>query len=56
LNVSKAITLAGGFTERASKTSIYVIRATDNNKQKTKINLKSSIFPGDELIIEESFF
>jgi len=53
LNVGKAISVAGGFTERASKSSIYVSR---NRANRTKITLNSPIFPGDEITIEESFF
>jgi len=56
LNVSKAVALAGGFTERASKTSIYVIRANDKNQRKIKISLNDPIYPGDIINIKESFF
>ncbi len=56
LNVSKAVALAGGYTERASKTSIFVIRANDKSHKKVKMNQNSQIYPGDILEIEESFF
>lgn len=56
LNVSKAITLAGGLTERASESSIYVIRATDPNENRIKLTLNDKVFAGDILTIEESFF
>jgi protein involved in polysaccharide export with SLBB domain len=56
LNISKAVALAGGFTERASKTSIYITRASDNNVKKIKVSLNDPIYPGDILEIEESFF
>ena len=56
LNVSKAITLAGGLTERASESSIYVVRATDSTESKIKVQLNDKVFPGDVLSIEESFF
>jgi len=56
LNVSKAITLAGGLTERASESSIYVVRATDKSESKIKVKLNDKVFPGDVLSIEESFF
>ncbi len=56
LNVSKAVALAGGFTERASKTKIYVIRASDKSQKKIKVSLNDPIYPGDIVNIEESFF
>jgi len=56
LNVSKAVALAGGFTERASKTSIYVIRANDKSQKKIKISLNDPVYPGDIIDITESFF
>jgi len=56
LNVSKAITLAGGLTERASESNIYVVRATDASESKIKVQLNDKIFPGDVLSIDESFF
>ncbi|PCJ49814.1 MAG: capsular biosynthesis protein [Gammaproteobacteria bacterium] len=56
LNISKAVALAGGFTERASKTSIYITRASDKKVKKIKVSLNDPIYPGDILDIEESFF
>ncbi len=56
LNVSKAVALAGGFTERASKSKIYVIRASDKSQKKIKVSLNDPIYPGDIINIEESFF
>lgn len=56
LTVRKAVSLAGGFSERASQSSIYVIRANDNSQKKIKVSMDSPIFPGDVLTIEESFF
>jgi protein involved in polysaccharide export with SLBB domain len=56
LNVSKAIALAGGKTERGSEDKVYVVRATDKNNKKIKISLNDSIYPGDIITIEQSFF
>lgn len=55
LTIQKAITLAGGFTERASKSSISLVGELDNNKSK-KVSLKDTVKPGDVITISESFF
>ncbi len=54
LTVQQAITIAGGFTERASANNIYVTHKNSNEKQKIKKNERIS--PGDTLTIDESFF
>ena len=56
LTVLKAVSLAGGFKDRASKSKIYVIRDGDSNQERKKVELDTRIFPGDILTIEESFF
>jgi len=57
LTLQKAVALAGGFTERASRTKIYV--AHDDAEAGTEpipLSLTSSIRPGDVITVEESFF
>lgn len=55
LTVEKAITLAGGFTNRADRKQIELV--TEKNKDVTKIvGLKASIQPGDVITVNESFF
>lgn len=56
LTVQKAITIAGGFTERASRSSIMVIRAEDSKQEPQSIDLNATVNPGDIIVIEESFF
>lgn len=56
LTVRQAIALAGGFTELASHSRIYIIRAADPNKDKKKIKMNEVIQPGDIITIDESFF
>ena len=56
LTVRKAITLAGGFKERASKEKIFVIREDDLSQSANKVDQNALIFPGDILTVEESFF
>jgi protein involved in polysaccharide export with SLBB domain len=72
LTVDKAISISGGFTERASKGSIYVIHddrqsrdkqedslegeEQDERAEKEQVELYDVIQPGDVITIEQSFF
>ncbi len=56
LNVRKAVTLAGGFTERADQDKIYIVRENDPHNAAHKIGLSGQVMPGDTLTVEESFF
>ncbi len=56
LTVRKAISLAGGFKERASREKINVIREDDKSATPKRVDLSAPMFPGDILTVEESFF
>lgn len=56
LTVEKAVTLAGGFTDRASLKNIFLIRENSTQDHKVKVGLDSPVSPGDTLIVEESLF
>jgi polysaccharide export outer membrane protein len=56
LTVRKAITLAGGFKERASREKFNIIRDDDPKQTPRKVDLNAPVLPGDILTIEESFF
>lgn len=56
LTVLKAVTLAGGFKDRASKSKMFVVRDGDSNQARQKVEMDTAIYPGDILTIEESFF
>ncbi len=56
LNVRKAVSLAGGFKERASKEKIFVVREGDAKNASQHIDLSGPVFPGDTVTVEESFF
>ena len=56
LTVRKAISLAGGFKERASREKINIIRDDDPSQTPRRVNLNAAILPGDILTVEESFF
>lgn len=56
LTVRMAVSIAGGFKERASESKIYVVRETDPSHRQAKIDLDGEVFPGDTVTVEESFF
>lgn len=56
LTVRKAISLAGGFKERASKEKIFVIHEGAADDKPIKISLEAKVKPGDIITVEESFF
>jgi polysaccharide biosynthesis/export protein VpsN len=56
LTVRKAVSLAGGFKERASRDKIFVIREEDRSQTARKVDLNAVINPGDIVTVEESFF
>ena len=55
MTVERAITLAGGFTGRASKDKIYIVRE-DSKGVPISAKLTTLIRPGDVITVEESFF
>ena len=56
LTVSKAVTIAGGFTERASQDKIFLVHENDRSGKRSKVGLYDLIHPGDTITVEESFF
>ncbi|QIL86100.1 polysaccharide export protein [Vibrio sp. HDW18] len=56
LTVNQAITIAGGFTERASKTNLFIANNDDLEAKPLKVTLLSKLQPGDILTVSESFF
>jgi len=58
LTVDKAISIAGGLGEFASSrwSKMFVIRDTDKSGRQVRVHLKSPIFPGDILTVEETTF
>lgn len=55
LTVRKAISLAGGMTDRASTDKIFVISENHPNR-KVRVSLDSQVHPGDTITIDQSFF
>mgnify|MGYP003471843607 FL=1 len=56
LTVRKAISLAGGFKERADTGKIFIIHDTDSSQKPVSVDQSSSVLPGDIITVEESFF
>ena len=56
ITVRKAITLAGGFKERASREKINIIREADVKGLSERVRLEALVQPGDVITVEESFF
>ena len=56
LTVIKAVSLAGGFSERAAQNKIYVVRENDPKQERVKVGLNDAVHPGDIVTVEESFF
>lgn len=56
MTARKAISLAGGFDERANKKRIFVIRGDQSIAEPIQIDIDSAINPGDTVTVERSFF
>lgn len=68
LTIDRAISIAGGFTERASKSSIYVMhdlktepnvegqQPDDPKADKEPVEIYDVVQPGDVITVEQSFF
>ena len=56
LTMERAISLGGGFTPRASKNKVKVLRATDPNGKAQSIKSNDPVYPGDVITVPERFF
>ena len=56
LTLLKAISLAGGFTERANKKNITVVSDTDGFGEERKIKENYVVQPGDIFTVNDAFF
>ena len=55
--VLKLIALAGGFTAKASQSSVRIVRLVDGKKTVTKnVDLGTSVMANDIIVVPESFF
>ncbi len=56
MTILKAVTTAGGFTDKASSRGTCIIREEGGAKQKIKASLDTRIRPGDTIVVPESWF
>lgn len=56
LTINKAAALAGGYTERASLTKIFIIRSNDNEQKSVSVHANAKVQPGDIITIKQSYF
>jgi protein involved in polysaccharide export with SLBB domain len=56
LTLRKAVSLAGGFTERANKKEVLVIAANDPELKEQKVALDYKVQPGDIFTVQDTFF
>ncbi len=55
LTIGKAIAIAGGFTDRASRKKIQKTEAKNGRTQKN-VGLSQTVGPGDIIVVDQSFF
>lgn len=51
-----AVAIAGGYTYRAKKDYVMVIRANDQDKEPVEMQMDDRLMPGDMVKVEERFF
>ncbi|MEM0954649.1 MAG: polysaccharide biosynthesis/export family protein [Pseudomonadota bacterium] len=56
MTLQKAVSLAEGFTDRASRSKFYIVSDNSEDEEKRLAKLNTLIRPGDIITIEESFF
>ena len=56
MTVVKAIAMAGGFTYRAKKSRVEIIRANDASKTPQEAGRDTLVLPGDVIEVPERFF
>ncbi len=56
LTVNRAIALAGGLTDRASKRKMYLVHGSTETGKRQKVGMSTVVAPGDIITINEGFF
>lgn len=56
LTVNKAAALAGGYTERASRSDIQIIREKEGRQTSLEVEVGQMIQPGDIITVPQRFF
>ncbi len=56
LTVLRAITLAGGFTQRADRGDVSIVRKTGSGERTLEANMETPVMPDDVVVVADSFF
>ena len=56
MTIVNAVALGGGYTYRAKKNGVTIIRASDPEQKKIPANHATKVFPGDIIEVSERFF
>lgn len=56
MTVRRAVVIAGDFTDRASRSKIYIIKEGQSSDSRRKIQQDEPIGPGDTITVKESLF
>lgn len=56
LTLAKAVSMAGGMTDRASRRKIFLTREVDGEKKSYRVELSQTVEPGDVITVREGFF
>ena len=56
MTVTEAVALGGGFTYRAKKEKVVIIRATDAARTERSVSATDAVLPGDVVKVQERFF
>ena len=51
-----AVAIAGGYTYRAKKGFVFVIRGNDSERHEIKLGTDQKVLPGDTIRVDERFF
>jgi len=56
LTLAKAVSLAGGMTDRASRRKIFLTREVEGEKKSYRVEMSQTLEPGDIITVREGFF
>ena len=56
ITVNQAVAVANGFTERASRSRIFITHDDDTSQELIRVDLNHEVRPGDTITVEQSFF
>lgn len=56
MTILNAVAIAGGFTYRANKSTMYIKRGKDPEAQEEEATAETAVLPGDVIRIKERFF